>query len=95
MLLLGIYNTITDNSPMLSTWKNRPKGKVEGSTSTSVVITWWATRLCAGRPSSSSTSEYSAKASNSGVGGGSYYFFIRLCQTYNNAYTSHNCNTYL
>ena len=29
MLLLGMYNTITDNSPMLSTWKKGPKGKAE------------------------------------------------------------------
>ena len=29
MLLLSVYNTITDNSPMLSTWKKSPKGKVE------------------------------------------------------------------
>ena len=29
MLLLGMYNTITDNSTMLSTWKKGPKGKSE------------------------------------------------------------------
>ena len=29
MLLLGVYNTITDNSPMLYTWKKGPKGKAE------------------------------------------------------------------
>ena len=29
MLLLGVYNTITDNSTMLSTWKKGPKGKAE------------------------------------------------------------------
>ena len=29
MLLLGVYNTITDSSTMLSTWKKGPKGKAE------------------------------------------------------------------
>ena len=29
MLLLGVYNTITDNSTMLSTWIKGPRGKAE------------------------------------------------------------------
>ena len=29
MLLLGVYNTITDNSTMLSTWKKGQRGKAE------------------------------------------------------------------
>ena len=38
------------------------RGRRRGSTS--AVITWWATKPCAGTPSNSSTSKYSALANN-------------------------------
>ena len=46
------------------------RGRRRGSTS--AVITWWATKLCAGTPSNSSTSKYSGLANNhcSIAGGG-------------------------
>ena len=62
MLLLGVYNTITGNSPMLATWKKGQRGRWRGSTS--AVITCWATRMCAGTLLNSSTSEYSALVNN-------------------------------
>ena len=73
MLLLGVrmYNTITDNSTMLSTWKKGPKGKAERQHQRSHYMVG-NKKACAGTPSNSSMSKYSGLANNhcSIAGGG-------------------------